>query len=98
MGRLNPVTTTGFTAIIYAADVALSTTAAAISVAREGIDSIILQNNDAAIVLLIGDSAAQPIKLAVGASITLPFRRIEKIYAKSASGTPSISILALGNA
>ena len=97
MGRLNPTTAAGYTDVIYAADVALSTTAAAISVARDGIDYIILQNNDAAITVLVGNATTQNIKILAAGSLLLPVRRIEKIYAKSASGTPSISILALGN-
>lgn len=97
MGRLNPVTAAGYTNIIYTGDVVLSTGAISLHTALDGIDQIYLFNNDAAITIFIGDSTAQTVAIPKQTGLWLPFRRIEKIYVKSASATPSISVLALGS-
>lgn len=99
MGRLNPTTPAGYTKIIFTGDVATSGSAASIHTALDGIDWVFLQNNDATNYISIGDAAGQTVRLVkAGGSITLPIRKIETIFAKAEANTPSLTILALGNA
>lgn len=70
---------------------ALSTTAAAL--ANHPCRFVTITNNDASISMLLGNSASQSLTLKPATSITFPINNTNKIYAKSASGTPTLSYM-----
>jgi hypothetical protein len=107
----NPVTMLGYLKILKDSQVATSTTAAALADITQPtagqnptaansepfqIEMVVIQNDDAGINVLIGDSNGQHYKLTPGSSIALPIRDVTSIYVKSASGTPNINVLYLG--
>lgn len=53
-----------------------------------------IANNDASIVVLIGWSAAtQAYSIAAGGSVVVQATNLNQLYAKSASGTPTLSYI-----
>jgi hypothetical protein len=70
---------------------ALSTTAAALN-AHPCVECSI-HNNDASINMLIGNASAQNYSLGPGQTVRLRVKNTNQVYAKSASGTPTLSMI-----
>lgn len=71
---------------------ALSTTA--VQLPAQPCTRVALTNNDAAIAMLIGwNSTTQSYTLAAGQSVVVKCSNLNQLWAKSASGTPTLSYL-----
>jgi hypothetical protein len=70
---------------------ALTTTAAALN--AHPCTEASVHNNDAAINVLVGNAAAQNYTLGPGQTVRLRVKNTNQIYAKSASGTPTLSMI-----
>jgi hypothetical protein len=71
----------------------LSTSAAAIG--SQPCSEVLLQSDpDNAVNVFVGSASAQPIQLAPGDALVLAVTNINLVYAKSASGTPTLNWLA----
>lgn len=69
---------------------ALSTTAAALG--NNPCSEVCINNDDASIAILVGNSSAQNFKVAAGTnSGPIKIRNTNQVYVKSASGTPTCS-------
>lgn len=103
-GALNPVSVVGSWGICCNADVAVTTTAQnltapdhANSVAADGVEEIILQNDTAsASPVLVGDGFRQSIVITAGNSLVLPCRNPVNVYVKTGSGTATLHVLYRG--
>lgn len=84
-----------FSGRLTAGTTALSTTAVQVSTTTPQTQEVILQNDpDNAVDIFIGDSTSQPMQIAPGQSLTLHISGLDQLYAKSASGTPTLNWLA----
>jgi len=71
---------------------ALSTTA--VQLPAQPCLEVALTNNDASIAMLIGWNAiTQSFTLAAGSSVVIQAQNLNQLYAKSASGTPTLSYI-----
>jgi hypothetical protein len=71
---------------------ALSTTA--VQLPAQPCLEVVLANNDASIAMLIGWSAGtQSFTLAAGQNVVVQATNLNQLYAKSASGTPTLSYI-----
>ncbi len=77
---------------IYAGTKTVTTTAVAIG-NQAGREVLIQADNSNTDAVLIGDNAAQVIRLAAGDGVTIPVDNINKIYAKSVSSTQVVNWL-----
>lgn len=69
---------------------ALTTTASAL--ANNPCSQVVVFNDDAAIVIKVGNAAAQNVSVQVGSSSSvIRVRNTNQVYVKSASGTPTCS-------
>ena len=88
------MTSPNYSGPILAGTTVTSTTAAAIVSSSTPCRAVVLKNDDASIVIAIGDAASQSINLAAGQSISLRIDNLNKIYADAASGTPTLDWIA----
>lgn len=65
----------------------------------KSVEAILIQNDEAegGINVLVGNSTAQVIKIVGGASMVIPVTDPTEVYVKSASGTPNINVMYLGD-
>lgn len=71
---------------------ALST--AAIQLPAQSCDWVTLTNNDASIAMLVGwNSTTQALTIPAASPITIRCRNLNQLWAKSASGTPTLSYM-----
>lgn len=88
------MTSPNYSGPILAGTTVTSTSAAAIVTTSTPCRAVVLKNDDASIVIAIGDAASQSINLAAGQSISLRIDNLNKIYADAASGTPTLDWIA----
>lgn len=90
-----PVTpAAGASATLYDGSQATSTTAAALNGAvSQTVSEVIVQNRDTVINLLVGNATSQSISLVPGAFAVIPVDNLNKVFVKSASGTPTVAWL-----
>jgi hypothetical protein len=71
---------------------ALSTTA--VRLPAQACTQVAITNNDASIAMLLGwNSTTQSFTLTAGSTVTFRVTNLNNLYAKSASGTPTLSYL-----
>lgn len=79
---------------LYAGTVALTSGSAVAIAASQAVSEVIVQNDpDNTVDILIGNASSQPIQLKPGQSMTIPISNLSSVYAKSVSGTPTLSYL-----
>lgn len=80
-------------AALYAGTLATSTIAAAIA-SSQAVSEVLVQNDpDNTVDLFIGNASAQPIQLKPGDSLSLSVTNLAIVFAKAASGTPTLNYL-----
>jgi hypothetical protein len=81
-------------ATLYDGSQATSTTAAPLNGGTsQAVSEVLVTNRDAAIAMLVGSATSQSTPLPAGAYVVIPVDDLNKVYVKSASGTPTVSWL-----
>jgi hypothetical protein len=86
--------TVGSSVTLYDGAQATSTTGAPLNGGTsQSVSEVLVTNTDGSIVMYVGNATSQSTPLAAGASIAIPVNNLNKVYVKSASGTPSVAWL-----
>lgn len=72
-------------------------TDSAVNLGAQACTSVLVQADpDNAVDVFVGSDSVQAIQLAPGASITIPVSNTNLVYAKTATGTANLNVLAMG--
>lgn len=92
-GLAQSVATNDTSDTLYDGTKALTTVAAAIA-ASQAVREVLIQNDpDNTIDIFVGNATSQSIQLKPGQSIVIPVSNLATVFAKSASGTPTLNYL-----